>query len=179
MLALVKSMMMNFHISLWRSPSVPCMDSPDPSTPRYMHAWEWPVWWSPMVVFASFMNLSQVGLSLGHCHKWSQFSVLFWSAQILHLCRAPPLPLSHSALWSMFLNHDPVSLVVPMFLANSFPIPSHGRFRVNFSPHASLHLGVTFILELFLIALPRSCVVILSSLLLLITPLSVCSLGSG
>ena len=98
---------------------------------------------------------------------------------MLHLCRAPPFPLSHSALWSMFLNHDPVSLVVPTFLANSFPILSHGRFRVNFSPHASLHLGVTFVLELFLIAHPRSCVVILSSLLLLITPFSECSLGSG
>ena len=74
---------------------------------------------------------------------------------MLHLWRPPPFPLSHSALWSIFLNHDPVSLVVPTFLANSFPILSHGRFRVNFSPHASLHLGVTFALELFLIALPR------------------------
>ena len=72
-----------------------------------------------------------------------------------------------------------MSLVVPMFLANSFPMLIHGRFSVNFPPHASLHLGVALALELVVIALSRSWVVILSSLLLLIIPFSEWTLGPG
>ena len=66
-----------------------------------------------------------IGSHTGHCHRCAQFSHA--ELHTLHLSVLSPDPLSHSPLWRMFLNHDDVSLLVPIPYARFSPMALQGR----------------------------------------------------
>ena len=82
-----------------------------------------------------------IGSHTGHCHKWAHVSHA--ELHTLHLSVLSPDPLSHSPLWSMFLNQDDVSLLVPIPYARFSPMALHGSALPILSSQFLIQLGST------------------------------------
>ena len=63
-----------------------------------------------------------IGSHTGHCHKWAHVSHA--ELHTLHLSVLSLDPLSHSPLWSMFLNQDACVLVSAYSVCQVFPYGS-------------------------------------------------------